>query len=156
MPPLVRFLFSIKVSDCISLLNLSFSQRRPACAECVSPLQGFKPLYKPRLGHPESHSSCKQRQKTVQSRQSVIFSLALFPWVLCGKLWYWLCVCWWLGFSPWKTQHMGWSSVAVSSSGQSSSLVEAHDGDGRSGVQVRYKLMELHLGDHYWYCYVSY
>lgn len=50
---------SIKVSDCISLSNLVFSVRRPADAVCMPPMHGSKALYKPRLGHLESHSSCK-------------------------------------------------------------------------------------------------
>lgn len=55
----------------------------------MSPLQGSKPLYKPRLGHLESHSFCKQgdrKPSAAQSKESNLncFYFALFPW---GTMW---------------------------------------------------------------------
>lgn len=76
---------SIKVSDYISLSNLFFTQKRPACAVCMSPLQASKPLYKPRLAHRKSKLLQTGRQKAKccsEQRTSCHFNhfyLALFP-----------------------------------------------------------------------------
>lgn len=134
---------SIKVSDCISPLNLFLFRKRPACAVCTSTCRARIPF----INHAwvtqkviaianrvtESSELLKAKKSPIISTISVEL---YFLWVPCGKLWCWLCVCWWLGFSPWMTQHMGWSCVVVSSSVQSSSLAGGHDGDGQS-VQVR-------------------
>lgn len=71
---------SIKVSDCISFSNLCIIWIRPAYAECLPHLQGFTPLYKPRLGHIKSQSSCKQddwKLSLPQSKELVISTISI-------------------------------------------------------------------------------
>lgn len=81
----------------------------------------------------------QRRQKAwCSSGQIICYSTHFcFLGVLCWRLWCWLYVSWLLGFSPWMTRSMGWSYVAVSSSGRSFLPVEVRDGEDPSWAQVR-------------------